>query len=1080
MLKMTLKMRLKKCERSPEGTQAMTPRNLFVDNTPKGGNCFHYRRDWENQDVTQINREQSHSPWGAYATGEQALRCDRDNSANVLSLDGTWKFHLAPAPEAVPENFWTPDFDTTAWRAIQVPGNWEVQGFGKPIYTNYIYPFHLNRDEQYLQKPSLTGASANENFLMHPPFVPRDNPTGCYVRTFERPAAWADKRVYINFNGVESAFYLWINGHAVGYSQDSKLPAEFDLTPFVTPGTNTIAVQVMRWSDGTWLEDQDYWHLSGICRPVRLVAKPQIHIRDWFVQATPAEQGDGATLTVEVELKEQPGYADYAVRLDLFDAAGQRMASAEQKQNLRGSGHRKEAGITFVLDVPVVRKWTPETPYLYTTVLSLIAPDGAIVDFESSRTGFRRMEIRNGIITLNGVRMIFRGVNRHEHALQTGRYVSREHMRQEILAMKRLNFNAVRTCHYPDDLAWYELCDEYGICLVCEADVETHGVTDMLTNSPAWGSAFLERAIRMVMVHKNHPAIVSWSMGNESWKGPNHSAMANWVRYYDPTRLVQYENAGPEAIISDLRGNMYAQPDQIIDMLGDARDLRPVVLVEYLYQIRNSGGGMTWFAELIERFARFQGGFVWDWQDKCLVATDKDGHEFCGYGGDFGEDLVERTVPKHMPCNGVVLPDLTPKPVAYEVKNVQSPIRITAVHAESGKFKLKNRHHAAGTGGYSLSYKLLENGGSIREGTLPMPAVKPMSDTDFTVDLNALVPVKKGGCEYHLNFHVALAEATAWASAGHEIYGAQFALSDGAPAPTVTASAAPALSLTATTTEYRISGNDLTVVFDRRTGQMTQCAKAGNSYLAGGAIENVYRPQTGLDTDPHWGFYDLWLPLTPDKLSRQPGSTLAYVLPDGRVRVVVTSQLVSSASPSVIRNETSYTIYGDGTLRIDTEIDVDRNFKHVPRIGIGLVLPAGFETLNWYGRGPGENYCDRKDHTLLGQYAATVTEQHFPFIPPSECGGHEDVRWVKLTNRAGRCLLVESPAPFHFDAHHSSVGDYWQATHDHQLVRREETFLHLDYRHAGIGGNMSWSTIVDDRHLIPATCYRFRFALRLL
>ncbi len=1060
----------------------MIHRNRFADNSPKGESCFNYRRDWENQDVTQINREQIHSPWGAYETGTQALSCDRDGSANVLSLDGTWKFQLAPAPEAVPDNFWTPGFDTTAWNAIQVPGNWEVQGFSKPIYTNYIYPFHLNKDEPYLQKPSLTGAGANEGFLMHPPYVPRDNPTGCYVRTFELPAAWAGKSVYINFNGVESAFYVWLNGRAVGYSQDSKLPAEFDLTPFVTPGTNTLAVQVMRWSDGTWLEDQDYWHLSGIFRPVRLVAKAPIHLRDWFIQATPAEQGDGATLKVEVDLEERPGYADYTVRLQLFDDAGTLVTESDQKQNLRpawNSSPRKEAGITFVLAVPAVRKWTPETPYLYTTVLTLIAPDGQVVDIESSRTGFRRMEIRNGVITLNGVRMIFRGVNRHEHALKTGRYVSREHMRQEIITMKQLNFNGVRTCHYPDDPVWYDLCDQYGLCLVCEADLETHGVNGILSNSPAWGQAYLERAIRMVMVHKNHPAIVSWSMGNESMKGPNHSAMANWIRYYDPTRLVQYESGLPEAIISDLRGNMYASPDQIINMLADHRDLRPVVLVEYLYQIRNAGGGMYWFTELLERFERFQGGFVWDWQDKCLVAKDKDGKEFCGYGGDFGEDLVERTVPKHMTCNGVVLPDLTPKPVAYEVKHAQSPIQIAAVHAEGGKFKLKNRHQAGDTEGYRLTYKLLEDGLCVGEGTLPMPAAKPMSDAEFVLDLAALLPKKKAGGEYYLNFHVTLAAATPWAPAGHEIYRTQFGLPGGASAAVVAPAVVP-LSLTTSAGEYRIAGSGLTVVFNRLTGRMTQCEKDGVSYLAAGAQEAVYRPQTGLDTDPHWGFYDLWLPLTPDKLTYQPGSTTAYALPDGSLRVVVTSQLVSSASPQVIRNEMLYTLSGNGMIRIETEINVDRQFRHVPRIGIGLVLPAGFEALEWYGRGPGENYCDRKDNTLMGCYAATVTAQHFPFIPPSECGGHEDVRWVKLSNRAGRALLVESPAPFHFDAHHSAVQDYWQAGHDHELARREETFLNLDYRHTCIGGNMAWSSAVDEKHLIPATCHRFRFDLRLL
>jgi beta-galactosidase len=1055
------------------------PRNLFADNEPKGNACFDYRRDWENPDVTQTNREMIHSPWGAYESAAQARACDRDASANVLSLDGAWRFHLAPSPEAVPAGFWSPGFDTSAWAEIQVPGNWELQGFGKPIYTNYIYPFPIDRDEPYLMKPSLAGEASDERFRMNPPYVPRDNPTGCYVRVFDLPAAWAGKSVFVNFGGVESAFYLWLNGSPVGYSQDSKLPAEFDLTPFVKPGRNLIALQVMRWSDGTWLEDQDYWHISGIFRPVRLVAKPRIHIRDWFIQAAPDAAGNGGTLSAVVQLRELAGYGDHRVRLELFDAAGTPVARTEARHNLRaGWASHPEIGIGLSLNVPSVRTWTPETPSLYTAVLTLMAPDGRETDFESSRVGFRRIEIRNGVILLNGVRMIFRGVNRHEHAYRTGRAVPREHMRREILTMKRLNFNAVRTCHYPDDPAWYDLCDEMGIALVCEADVETHGVCGRLTNSPAWAAAFLERAIRMVLVHKNHAAIVSWSLGNESWKGPNHAAMANWIRYYDPTRLVQYESAGPEAIISDLRGNMYAQPDHIIGMLADARDPRPVVLVEYLYQIRNAGGGMRRFAELIERFERFQGGFVWDWQDKCLPARDAAGREFPGYGGDFAEDLVERTVPKHMTCNGVVLPDLTPKPVAYEVKNVQSPIRIAADDADAGRFRLRNRHHASGTGAYALRCELLENGRVLRGESLPAPTAAPMSDAPFQVDIGRLLAQRKAACEYHLNFRVTLAADTAWAPAGHEVCVEQFALAPGAAAAAVELPPAPA-RLAAGDAELRVEGERLTVTFRRDTGLMSACDLAGTPLLAAGAVEQLYRPQTGLDTDPHWGFYDLWRPLMPDVLTRRPGRVAAFARPDGSVQVEAGSVLVSSIAGEVARCEMTHRIHGDGRIRVDAQIEIARAVRHVPRVGIGLVLPPGFETLEWFGCGPDESYCDRREHTPIGCHTATVTAQHFPFIPPSECGGHEETRWVKLSDAAGRTLLVESPAPFHFDARHSSVEDYWRACHDHELVRRPETFLGLDACHAGIGGNMGWSTAMDDQHLVPAGAYRFRFDLRL-
>lgn len=860
-------------------------------------NHFHTARDWENHHVTQINRRLSHSPWGAYESAEQALACNRELSANVLLLDGRWKFHMASCPEAVPQGFWEVGFDTSAWHEIRVPGNWETQGYGHPVYTNYIYPFSLEKEEPYLRKPTVSGGEVAEKFRMNPPFVPKDNLTGCYIRNFEIPAAWEGKNVYIEFGGVESCFYLWVNDRPVGYSQDSKLPAEFDVTPFIRTGTNTIAVQVMRWCDGTWLEDQDYWYLSGIFRSVRLIAKPRIHIRDWFVQAIPAEHGDGAVYKADILLNTISGYADYKVRLQLYDGDGKQIV--------------EEVGVPGV---------TSSYEYWITG-----SSAGREIDFESSRAGFRRVEIKKGIIYLNGVRMIFRGVNRHEHEPYNGRAVSREHMVREIKLMKQLNFNAVRTSHYPDDPLWYELCDELGLTVVCEANLESHGLEDLLSNHPDWASAYLERAIRMVLTYKNHPAIVSWSLGNESMKGPNHAAMANWIRYYDPTRLVQYESGSPEAILSDLRGTMYALPGDIVKMLADAEDIRPVVLIEYLYQIRNSGGGMYRFEELLENFDRFQGGFVWDWQDKCLMAEDAKGNRFFGYGGDFGEDIVERTVPKHMTCNGIVLPDLTLKPVACEIKNVQSPVRIAAADSAAGKFKIKNTHLAWDTTRYSLSYQLLEDGCVICEGDIPMPCVKPMRHGTLHLDMEEILAAKKSGCEYFINFCGTLAHDTDWAPAGHEICRTQFELpgmgagpADGqTPLPLEGCGITP-VSITETGSEFLFKGEGFSVNIDKQEGLMTLYEKNGVRYLERGALETVSRPLCGLDTDVNWGFYAQWLSLAPEKLTRQPGQVCAYCLPDGSAREETASRLISSESPYAIRNEIHYIISGSGDIRIDT------------------------------------------------------------------------------------------------------------------------------------------------------------------
>ena len=1054
------------------------PRNPYPE--------FNVRRDWENQSVTQINRETQHAPWGAYTTVEQALACDREASPRVMSLDGVWRFTLADRPANVPAGFWSDGFDASSWATIQVPGNWELQGFGKPIYTNHIMPWPIDIDAPYLVKPMLKGQwNGEEHLRLNPPQVPEDNPTGCYVRSFDLPADWAGLDVHLWFGGVEAAMHLWVNGQPVGYSQDSKLPCDFDVTRFLRPGANTVALQVERWSDGTWLEDQDYWYLSGIFRSVRLVAKNPIHIRDWFVKATPDVYGDGATWRGEILLQQLDGYADHTVKVELFDAAGKQVAATEAKLNRWSwySNHVSGNAFRFEAHVDSVARWTPETPTLYTTVITLLDADGKVVDIESSRTGFRRIEIGpDHVIRLNGVRMIFRGTNRHEHALRYGRAVTKDHMRREIIQMKQLNFNAVRTCHYPDSPEWYDLCDEMGICLVCEADLETHALGGLASTDPSWAYAYLERAIRMVLVHKNHPAIVSWSMGNESLCGPNHAAMSNWIRDYDDTRLVQYESGGPTKLVSDIRGNMYAHPEYIKRMLGDAKDLRPVVLVEYLYQIRNSGGGMYIFPQLIEDFERFQGGFVWDWQDKCLVAKDPaTGEEFPGFGGDFDEPYKERVCPYHMTCNGVVLPDITPKPVALEVKEAQAPLRVVAENddnARAGRFILRNRHHATCSKGFVLRAIAKVDGVETVSRVIPTPAAAPMADARFDVDLKEFFPERPAGSELHLDFVVTLAADTAWAKAGHEISHTQFAI----PSPAVAYAAKPACTsaakaaLAETADEIRVDAGSLSLVFDRHGGILSSAAFDGAPVIAEGPRVNLARPRCGLDTDAmtHWGFDGIWQRAL-EGLERHSSGARASALSDGSVLVETDETLVAPDGTQVASAIGSYRVSPCGELVVGTALDVSRAMQHVPRVGLSLVLPEGFENLEWFGRGPGECYCDRMEHTPVGLYRATVADQHFPFVPPAECGGHEDTRWLKVSNAAGVTLRVCAPFHFHFDAHHASVRDYQLAEHDHQLPRRPETFLNIDHRHAGIGGNMAWSTIIDEKHLVPAAGYSFRF-----
>lgn len=565
---------------------------------------FHQKRDWENKDVTAINRELSHAPWGAYENERQALSHDSALSKWALSLDGTWRFALFARPEQV-EPFWEPQFDTAGWATIRVPGNWETQGFGEPIYTNVVYPWDYHSRERHMIRPE--GGSGGRG-LPNPPYIPADNPTGCYVRSFSIDPDWSGRNIFIEFGGVETAFYLWINGQPVGYAQDSKLPSSFDITSFIHSGENRAALQVMRFADSSYLEDQDYWHLSGIFRPVRLVAKPAARLTDWKVDANPNLTDGSGEIEADVAISRCDGFARYQIRLAIMDQDGYQLGQTVAPVSA-GAAYRTAEQPTantarLRISLRDIQLWTPETPVLYTIILTLLDPAGEPVDFESCHTGFRKIEIQNDIVLLNGRRLLIRGVNRHEHEARGGRTVSRQHMIEEIKLMKKLGINSVRTCHYPDDPAWYDLCDEWGILVVCECNLETHGVMGQLTHAPAWGTSFLERAIRMVLTHQNHPSIYAWSLGNESGTGANHAAMAGWIREYDPTRLCQYEAGQPGRNISDIRGFMYAPQQTILDMLTDPADTRPVILVEYLYQIRNAGGRLHLFAELLEKYPR--------------------------------------------------------------------------------------------------------------------------------------------------------------------------------------------------------------------------------------------------------------------------------------------------------------------------------------------------------------------------------------------------------------------------------------------------------------------------------------------
>lgn len=1051
---------------------------------------FHSKKDWENPEVMSINREQAHSPWGAYENETQAATCNRTITKWSQSLDGIWKFAYYPKPELA-ESFWQPEYHTSGWKDIKVPGNWEVQGFGEPLYTNSVYPWDYFSKEKHMIHPH---SAENKRGYPNPPYIPEENPTGCYLRKFTVSKEWLDKDIFICFKGVETAFYLWINGKETGYSQDSKLPAEFNITAYVKEGENSIAVQVMRFADSTYLEDQDYWYLSGIYRSVCLYAKPKARIADWKIDAEPDLHHSFGIVNADVSINRFNGFADYKIRLDVLNMKDELLASQTSDINPQAGyrAYEKPTSNTarFNIRVENILHWSPETPLLYKAVITLISPDGAAVDYESCRIGFRKIEIVNGVILLNGKRLIVRGVNRHEHEAYGGRTVACEHMVEEIKLMKRLGINSVRTCHYPNDPVWYDLCDEWGILLICECNLETHGVEGAPTHDPSWGTNFLERAMRMILTHKNHPSVYSWSLGNESGVGANHAAMTGWIKEYDPTRLCQYESGEPGKNISDVCGNMYATQDKIYEMLTDAEDIRPIVLVEYLYQIRNSGGGMYKFFELLEKYKRFQGGYIWDWQDKCLVARTLQGEEYFAYGGDFCESIVEWAVPRFMTNNGIVLPDLGLKPVALEVKQIYSPVvfcesRLTnpwaAQNDRTGIYIIKNRNMFLDTTAYKVVYCIRENGYPIKTGLYDLPYLKAGEETEvsFVCDLE-----RKPNAEYHVEFSVQYSADTAFAHEGYELSCFQFPLESGAYIYTGSRCVCfdADVSKNALSTEdreevFKVNGSDFTVSFDKKTGIINSYVKNGTEYMLNGPVECLTRPLTGLDAQEGWGRRGLWEIF--DSCNTASALKEFTVLAAGSTRVIVETvrEVTFARSPYGIVVSTSHTINCDGEINVRATYEINPSLIDIPRVGMEIVIPEGFESLEYYGMGPNENYRDRKHSAKLGVFAGTVENEHFPFIPPAENGGHEETRWLTLSNGKGGSIKISSHLPFHFDVHHNTIDDYKQAKHDHELIRRKESYLHIDAAHSGIGSDMGWSTFITESDLVKAKNCKLEFTI---
>jgi beta-galactosidase/beta-glucuronidase len=992
-------------------------------------------KDWENPQTPAHNRLPMHATCMPYPDEASALKREPDSSPWVLNLDGAWKFRWLPNPECLPENMADIVQDALTWDEIEVPGNWTLQGYDKPIYCNVKMPI-----------PNT------------PPWVPKEeNPTGIYFRHVELPENWHGRRVIIQFNGVESFFYLRINEVLIGFSKDSRLPAAFDITDALHTGINSITAAVIRWSDGSFLEDQDHWRMAGIYRPVWLYSVPQTYLADVYAQPELDEECENGTLTVTARLAGDTQRAHgYRIEAQLYNQKGQPVF----RDYISGvfkpvDAQPDQVVLTKSLSYP--HKWSHETPYLYTAVVRLCDPTGEPIQYSSHRIGFRSIRIRDRQMLINGCAVYIRGVNRHEHDETRGKAVTLETMVADIRLMKQHNINAVRTCHYPNDERWYDLCDEYGLYVWDEANIETHSVYNRLCHDPEWRTAFLERGARMVERDKNHACVVVWSLGNESGYGPNHDLLAGWIRGYDPSRPIHYEGAiAPDwnkgALASDLVCPMYPSIERIIDFSLNSDDPRPLIMCEYAHAMGNSVGNLKEYWQAIENYPGLQGGFIWDWVDQGLRKTAPNGQPYWAYGGDFGDTINDM----NFCINGLVFPDRKPHPAMSEVRKLFQPVRIRALDLMSGLLEISNLHNFTFLETLRGDWELSVDGEVVQSGRLPILETLPGQSEQIYLPYTQ--PHLRHAGECWLNIRFTLARDAAWAPAGHLVAWEQFQL----PLTTQlsepgSSTSLPDLAVISSSSSVWIEGAEFALEFDRNTGTMLRYDWNGLSFLKSSPVLNAWRAATDND-----GFK--WDPTEPGKLLYQWLETglnrlhhrlndFAFDQPQAgiaQVRVRITSQAEEAAAG--FEQEITYTAFGNSRLAVDLQVACFGDLPPLPRLGFTLSLQPEFTNFTWLGRGPEESYCDRKAGVPIGQYHSTVADQYVPYILPQEHGNKTDVRWVALSNAQGAGLLISSEPLMEASASHFRTDDLYQALHTHELIARHEVVVNLDMAQCGLGG----------------------------
>ncbi|SHH37928.1 beta-galactosidase subunit alpha [Sporanaerobacter acetigenes] len=1000
-------------------------------------------RDWDNLEVLHRNRLDSRAYFTSYKDVDSALNLKNKNRKGLKLLNGMWKFHYSSTPEESPQNFYEKDFDSRDWDDIRVPGNWQLQGYGYPHYTDLIYPFPVD-----------------------PPRVPSENPTGCYRRNFYVPEDWNGLQVILRFEGVDSGFHLWINGKEVGYSQGSRMPSEFDITPYINIGENLLAVRVYQWTDGSYLEDQDMWWLSGIFRDVSLIAREKVHVEDFFVKTQLDENYEDGILNIETKLANVDSieYRDCKLRYILFDENLSKVGETAIDLDLSFQCEK-----TVSIDIPVNKpcKWSAESPYLYNLLMILEDLKGNILEVVPSKIGFRTVEVKDGNFLVNGVPIMLKGVNRHEIHTDLGRAVPFHSMEQDVILMKKHNINAVRTSHYPNHPRFYELCDKYGLYVIDEADLECHGFELMgdisqISKDPAWEKAYIDRIERMVERDKNHPSIIMWSLGNESGFGSNFKAMTNWCHDRDYTRLVHYEGDF-DVEVADVVSTMYSSHEKMEEYGKKENMDKPHILCEYAHAMGNGPGGLKEYWDIFYKYKRLQGGFVWEWVDHGIRRYTEDGREYFAYGGDFGDEPNN----SNFCCDGLLRPDRTPTPGLVQYKKIIEPVKVEEIDLSKGQVKVKNIYDFISLDHLNLAWNISGDGKVLQSGIFNMPRIEAHESKVVTIPFDFEKKYNLS-TDLWLNIEFVLAVDTPWANKGHVVAWEQFKLSSEYKLPVLNIESIPNVDVKEDYKFIYVKGCNFNLIFNKLKGQICGWNYEGVDILKEGPKLNLWRAP--IDNDmymiKHWK----------EKGIHQVQHRIDNVemnIDDKQAIVNIKTFISPPNGDWALECRYIYKIYGSGHV----ELSIKGNPKgklpeSFPKIGLQMKLPKYMSRVKWYGRGPGESYIDSKEANPFNIYNSTVDELYTPYVYPQDNGNRTDVKWVSFTDERGMGFSVIAEENLNFSAHYYTTEDIEKAKHLSDLNKRDFITLNIDYKHHGLGSN-SCGPVPLPQHRLKAKEFRF-------